>query len=540
MPDSALLTTTIEEVLARQPGNACALEDERGCRLSFGELEWRNARTRRLLAELGIGREDVVALVLRNGIETAALFLGLVSQCRVAPINPGYTASEIEFALRDLKASALITTGGCQEALDAALLCRVGVILIQPSQSAAYELTTDMPRRAAAYRAQDANPDGIALLLHTSGTTARPKLAGLTNRQLWLSARGVANVLEFSQEDCGLSFMPYFHIHGLVAGLLAPVLAGGRICCIRGFQATSFFSTLASTRATWYTAVPAMHQAILARAVRNPEALASHRLRFIRSSSSPLHGPVWSQLESAFEVQVINAYGMTEAAHQIASVRLHAAGQAAGSRGTVGLSSGPEIAVMSQDGVLLPPGERGEVVLRGPQILGAYLSPPNANEIAFSDGWFRTGDEGYLNEAGELALTGRLKEMINVGGEKIAPAEIDEALMHHPAVRQALAFGVACPKRGERVYAAVVLESETGERDLKAFLIDRLARFKVPERILILDEIPKGPTGKMQRMAMASTLGLTQPPPLKHGPKDWSSSSVLQRPNKASARGDPL
>jgi acyl-CoA synthetase (AMP-forming)/AMP-acid ligase II len=499
---------TIANLLARSQSRANALEDQHGVGLTYPDLARLSGQTHRLLAELGIGPDRAVAFLLRNGRDTAALFLGLATHCRVAPINPDYTAREIEFALRDLNAAALIVTAEAEEAISAANRCGVGLIRFTPADPAGYALETAMPRAVGAPERPPAGPDDVALLLHTSGTTARPKLVGLTHRQLWISARSVAEVLRLTPEDRCLSFMPFFHIHGLVAGLLASMSAGACVCCPRGFQATGFFSALRSSRATWYTAVPAMHQAILARAGHNSGILAVHGLRFIRSSSSPLHSTVWKRLESVFGTPVLNAYGMTEAAHQIASIRLPGDSSAPGARGSVGFSSGPDVAVMDADGVLLPPDARGEVVLRGSQILRGYLSPASANQSAFSNGWFRTGDEGVLSAAGQLTLTGRLKEMINFGGEKVAPAEIDEALMDHPAVRQALAFGLPCPARGERVYAAVVLDAEVGEPELRSFLRDRLAPFKVPERIIVVEEIPKGPTGKMQRIGMGARLGL--------------------------------
>lgn len=499
---------TISSLIAGDRGSASAIEDEQGLGLTHDDLRLLGSRTHRLLAELGIGPDDTVAFVLRNGRDTAALFLGLVTHCRVAPINPGYTAAEIEFALRDLNAAALVTTADAAAAVSAANQCGVGLIRFSPAHPAGYVLEPAMPRSGARPARGAAGPDDIALLLHTSGTTARPKLVGLTHRQLCLSSCGVAEVLRLTPGDRCLSFMPFFHIHGLVAGLLASMSAGACVCSPRGFQATGFFSGLRSSRATWYTAVPAMHQAILARAPRNPDVLAGHKLRFIRSSSSPLYAAVWNQLESVFGVPVLNAYGMTEAAHQIASVRLSGPCRSPGVRNSVGFSSGPGMAIIGTDGALLPPGLTGEVVLRGGQIIRGYLSPASANESAFSNGWFRTGDEGVLSAEGELALTGRLKEMINSGGEKVAPAEIDEALMDHPAVCQALAFAVPCPTRGERVYAAVVLSAEAGERELQSFLRERLARFKVPERIMIVGDLPKGPTGKLQRAGMAARLGI--------------------------------
>jgi acyl-CoA synthetase (AMP-forming)/AMP-acid ligase II len=492
--------STIPNLLSSAPGAALAIADQHGAGLTYDELRALCDRTRQLLAGLGLTHDDTIAVVLGNGPETAALFVALASCCRVAPLNPGYKAGEIEGLLRDLDAAALVAEPGTVEAETAAQRSAVGLIRLEREAPAGFTLRPEMPRRGGSGPLAMPAADDVVLLLHTSGTTARPKLVGLTHRNLWLSSKAVADTLRLTPEDRCLSLMPLFHIHGLVAGLLASLAAGAAVCCPRGFQATSFFSWLSTSQATWYTAVPAMHQAIAARAPRNPEALATHKLRLIRSSSSPLFAPVWSQLESIFGVPVLNSYGMTEAAHQIASVRLDRRGPA---RNSVGLPSGPEVAVMGADGALLPPGSTGEIVLRGPQVIRGYLSPAGVNQTAFSNGWFRTGDEGFLQPGGELTLTGRLKDIINVGGEKISPAEIDAALMEHPAVRQAVAFGVPSATRGEQVYAAVVLGGETDARSLRSFLKDRLARSKVPEKILILDEIPKGPTGKIQRVLIA-------------------------------------
>jgi acyl-CoA synthetase (AMP-forming)/AMP-acid ligase II len=473
-------------------------------RIAYRELGDLSLGVRQLLRSHGVGPRDAVAYVLRNGPETAALFLALASYCQVAPINPNYQAAEIEFVLRDIGASALITTEDLPKTGIAARDCGIGLIWLSPRQSTLFELHTDMP--VAGIRTDDveAGPEDIALLLHTSGTTARPKLVGLTHRSLCLSSRAVARVLRLAPEDRCLSLMPLFHIHGLVAGLLSSISAGASVCCAPGFQAMNFFSWMKTSRPTWYTAVPAIHQAILSRAARNQDVLASHGLRFVRSSSSPLHASIWSQLESTFQVPALNAYGMTEAAHQISSVPLFGCP----SRDSVGFTSGLEIAVLGSDGVVSSQGGPGEIVLRGDQVIHAYLNPVSANEQAFQDGWFRTGDEGVITAGGELRLTGRLKEMINAGGEKVAPAEIDAVLLLHPAVSQAMTFGVPCPTRGESVHAAVVLQAPVEERDLRIFVRDRLARFKVPERILILDEIPTGPTGKPQRIGMARRLGI--------------------------------
>ena len=440
-----------------------------------------------------------MALSLTNSPETAALLLGLLCCCRVAPLNPAYTTHECSFALADLEANALVASYEQRDAIAAAR--KEGIRVIHPSEL--------LLPAALARKAEDSiiEPDDIALLLHTSGTTAKPKLAPLKHRSLFLSARAVAEVLGLEEKDRCLSIMPMFHIHGIVAGLLASVAAGASTVCAPGFQATSFFGWLDRSEATWYTGVPTMHQAILLRARHNAEIIARHKLRLIRSSSSPLFPTVWKELESVFGVPVVNSYGMTEAGHQIASVRPSVARQ---ERWCVGASSGPQIAIMDAQGEFVPARIRGEVVLRGEQIIEGYLRPVEANQTSFKDGWFRTGDEGWMNGSGELTLTGRLKEMINSGGEKICPYEVEEALLLHPAVAQAVVFAAPHAMLGEQVTAAVVLKEGQAvrERELVESLTSRLAQCKIPRRVLFVEEIPRGASGKLQRIGLAERLGL--------------------------------
>jgi acyl-CoA synthetase (AMP-forming)/AMP-acid ligase II len=311
--------------------------------------------------------------------------------------------------------------------------------------------------------------------------------------------------------------MPFFHIHGLVAGLLASIGAGATVCCARGFQATSFYSWLESSQATWYTAVPTMHQAILLRASSNPEVLSRHRLRVIRSSSSPLFPSVWEQMEATFGVPVVNAYGMTEAAHQIACVPIDG-GKVF--RGSVGRSTGPEIGILDGSGSLLGTGEVGEVALRGAQVTNGYLFPNEANDQAYVNGWFRTGDHGFLDANGALILCGRIKEVINSGGEKVSPYEVEEALLNHPAVVHAAAFATPHNLLGEQVVAAVVIREDchATENELLETVARTLARYKLPRRIFIVDEIPGGATGKIQRSKLTAFFGLDPSEPVPGEP----------------------
>jgi acyl-CoA synthetase (AMP-forming)/AMP-acid ligase II len=319
------------------------------------------------------------------------------------------------------------------------------------------------------------------------------------------SADNTASSLAFTSEDRGLNIMPLFHIHGLIAGLLAPLSRGGSVFCTPGFNALKFFAHMEEAKPTWYTAVPTMHQAILTRTAGNKDVIARHPLRFIRSSSSSLPPQVISELEAAFNALVIEAYGMTEAAHQMASNPLKGVRKPS----SVGPAAGPEVAIMGEDGRRLGPGEIGEIVIRGENVTAGYENNPAANVEAFINGWFRTGDQGVIDADGHLSLTGRLKEIINRGGEKISPREVDEALMDHPAVLQVVTFAIPHEMLGEDVGAAVVLRdgASATEQELRAFVSQRIAAFKTPKKILFLTEIPKAPPASCSASALHRSSG---------------------------------
>ncbi|MCZ8543800.1 acyl--CoA ligase [Mesorhizobium qingshengii] len=477
--------------------------------LTHGGLRRLIAATAERLHALGIGRGDRVAIVLPNGPEMATAFVAVAATASTAPLNPAYRADELDFYLTDIGAKAiLVTADEAGPAVTVAERLGIGVLRLvalpdEPAGSFAIEgAATGAP--AAPDMAQDGD---IALLLHTSGTTSRPKLVPLSHANIAASAAHIGATLGLTADDRCLNIMPLFHIHGLIAAVLSSLASGGSIFCTPGFNALRFFQWLSEAQPSWYTAVPTMHQAILSRAARNPEVLAAARLRFIRSSSASLPAQVMAELEATFGCPVIESYGMTEAAHQMASNRLPPGLRKPGS---VGAAAGPEVAVMAPDGRLLEAGETGEIVIRGPNVTAGYEKNPDANATAFAHGWFHTGDQGVLDEDFYLRVTGRLKEIINRGGEKISPLEVDDVLMDHPAVAQVVTFAMPHDKLGEEVAAAVVLrEGMTAtEGDIRSHAATRLADFKVPRKILILDEIPKGATGKLQRIGLAAKLGL--------------------------------
>ena len=479
--------------------------------LGYRELRALAARTVERLNELGIGRDDRVAIVLPNGPEMATAFVAVGAGAATAPLNPAYRAEDFEFYLTDLRAKAIVVEDGSTgPAVAVARKLGLPILDLRGDRERGVGAFTLAPRGRSSGRPARpgmAGPDDTALVLHTSGTTSRPKMVPLLQRNVVASARNIAATLALGPEDVCLNVMPLFHIHGLMAATLSTLAAGARVSCSPGFNALKFFAWLDEVRPTWYTAVPTMHQAILARASRNGDAIARSRLRLIRSSSSSLPPQVMAQLEATFRAPLIEAYGMTEASHQMASNPLPPRARKAGS---VGPAAGPEIAIMDERGAILPPGAIGEVVIRGPSVTPGYEANPEANAKAFTDGWFRTGDQGVLDAEGYLRLTGRLKELINRGGEKVSPLEVDQVLMDHPAVQQVVTFAMPHDKLGEEVAAAVVLREgmQVTERELRTFAASRMAEFKVPRRILIVAEIPKGATGKLQRIGLAAKLGL--------------------------------
>src|SRR5215468_6396727 len=479
--------------------------------LTYRDLVALARRTVETLNSIGIGRGDRVAIVLPNGPEMASSFLCIAAGAVTAPLNPGYRAEELEFYLGDLKAKALVLEAGVDSPARAAAKKMSLPVL---------ELTADRARGAGWFtlsggakgtpaRGGMGDKDDPALLLHTSGTTSRPKLVPLLQRNLLASADHIGRTLALTRDDVCLNILALFHIHGLIAATLASLAAGASVSCTTGFNALKFFHWLDEVRPTWYTAVPTMHQAILARAGRHREEIARSRLRLIRSSSASLPAPVMLEMEKTFGVPVIESYGMTEASHQMASNPLPPRARKPGS---VGMAAGPEVAILDEDWKELPRGEVGEVSIRGPNVTPGYEANPEANAKSFRNGWFRTGDQGVIDEEGYLRLTGRLKEQINRGGEKFSPLEVDEVLSSHPAVAQALTFAMPHDKLGEEVAAAVVLrEGATAtERELHDFCVARLAHFKLPRRVVFLKEIPKGATGKLQRIGLAAKLGLSR------------------------------
>jgi oxalate---CoA ligase len=452
-----------------------------------GQIERLSAQLRSAALKPG----DCVVVVLPNSLEFMVVFLALTrARLVAAPLNPADKPDEIRFFIEDAQAHAVIAESANVSVREAAAGLGLPIwhprvdsrgIVQVPELPGPSRLSIDAPR-----------PDDIAIFAYTSGTTGRPKCVPLTHRNLLSSARDIAAHYDLTSADCSLVVLPLFHGHGLIGATLSTLASGGSVIVPPRFSASEFWKLFGEHRATWYSAVPTIHQVLLERA--DSDGAPHSGPRFVRSCSAPLAPTILTKLENRFGAPVLEAYGMTEASHQVASNPLPPLTRKAG---TVG--PGPGISVIDETGRHLTANTPGEVVVHGPNVMRGYRNNPEANAAAFIDGWFRTGDIGVIDNDGYLALTGRIKDLINRGGEKISPAEVEAVLLDDPAVAEAAVFGVPDPKYGEEVSAALVLRSAASAQELQSFCRTRLADFKVPKLIHFVSAIPKNAMGKVQR-----------------------------------------
>ncbi|KAL8232570.1 hypothetical protein R6Q57_002348 [Mikania cordata] len=460
------------------------------------------------LVAAGVKPYDVVALTFPNTIEYVIMFLAVIRvRATAAPLNQAYTADEFEFYLSDSESKLLITGNDGNESAESAA-SKIGIRHVKATLNdveSGIHLSS-VPESCSDSSAGDIvnDPSDVALFLHTSGTTSRPKGVPLSQLNLASSVNNIKSVYKLTESDSTVIVLPLFHVHGLLAGLLSSLGAGAAVTLPAAgrFSATTFWSDMNKYNATWYTAVPTIHQIILDRHLTKPEPEYPH-LRFIRSCSASLAPIILARLEDAFNAPVLEAYAMTEATHLMASNPLPENGPHV--PGSVGKPVGQEMAILDENGVEQKAGANGEVCIRGPNVTSGYKNNPEANKSAFLFGWFHTGDIGYLDSDGYLHLVGRIKELINRGGEKISPIEVDAVLLSHPDVAQAVCFGVPDDKYGEEINCAVIPRegSDLDEEEVLKFCKKNLAAFKVPKRVFITDSVPKTATGKIQRRIVA-------------------------------------
>lgn len=496
---------TIRNMINQQNDDLIFLTSEKNEKLSYGEFKIFNEKISRQLAATNVKNNDRAAIVLPNGPLMASSFLSISSYMSAAPLNPLYKQEEFEFYLDDLKPKFLLVEPNSKSlAVIAAKNLNIPVFEMKISDNQPLG-TFELFDKETDYK----NPNDYdeALVLHTSGTTSRPKIVPLSNLNIFTSAVNISKSLKLTADDHCLNIMPLFHIHGLIAVLSASAKVGASVCASNGFNALKFLDLAETQNISWYSGVPTMHQAILLRAQKNSDKAKKLNLRFIRSSSASLPPAIFEQLNDIFQTPVIEAYGMTEATHQMTSNPLPPAIQ---KPGLVGMPAGPEICIMNDKNEKLPQGEIGEICIKGDNVTNGYENNPEANKQSFVNDWFRTGDEGFFDEDGYLKISGRLKEIINKGGEKISPLEVDNILMDFPPIDQALCFGYKDKMLGEDIAVAIKLKENKSctEDDIKSYANEKLAKFKIPKKIFIVEDIPKGATGKLQRIGLAKKFGL--------------------------------
>jgi acyl-CoA synthetase (AMP-forming)/AMP-acid ligase II len=491
---------TLLDVLHFADSHAAVAVPELGVTVTYDSLREQVLQMADALASAGIRRGNRVAIALPNGLPAIVSFLAASIAGTAAPLNPAYPYEEFLFFLRDTEAHLLLCPPvGAEYVRTAATDLKIPILSVGMTDHGVAHII-DAP---CGEKASEPTRDDIALILHTSGSTGRPKRVPLRHFNLAVSSANIANTYALTEEDVTLCVMPLFHIHGLIGSTMSTLLTGGTAVVPSKFNALSFWRTVRDYRVTWYSGVPTMHQLLLARSRHNqPEAAT---LRFIRSCSAPLAAEIIHKMEDVFGVPFVEAYGMTEAAHQMTSNPLPPRHRKAGS---VGVGAGLRVRIMDKEGHSLENNQCGEIAIQGANVFRGYENNPEANARAFVNGWFRTGDQGFLDEDCYLHLTGRIKDIIIRGGENIAPHEIDAVLLKHPAVAAAVTFGCPHPTLGEEVAAAVVLHERHGatEKQLLNHCCDFLAEFKCPKKLYLVESIPTTATGKIRRRAVARIL----------------------------------
>jgi len=454
--------------------------------ISYNALYAEVSSFQQKLAKLGVTPESAVSIALPNTYEFIVAFLAAAWQRAIAaPLNSAYKQEEFEFYIDDLKSAvALVPKGSYQKDGPAVRAARKYQAAIAECYWNGREVVLDVKEEGRLkgkgnQKVEKAQPEDIALVLHTSGTTGRPKAVPLTHRNLTRTMKNIQATYNLTAADRTMLVMPLFHVHGLLAGLLAPLYSGGSVIVPLKFSAHDFWSDFITHKANWYTAVPTIHQILL----KNPPPNPKPNIRFIRSCSSPLSPTTFHLLESTYNAPVLEAYAMTEAAHQMTSNPLPPAKRLPGS---VGLGQGVEIAILDAAGNELPQGTEGEISIRGENVTKGYLNNPSANESSFTkSGFFRTGDQGKKDKDGYVIITGRIKELINKGGEKISPIELDNVLARHPKVGEAVSFAIPDEMYGQEVAVAIVPKpgQTITEKELKDWVNEKLAKFKVPKKV---------------------------------------------------------
>lgn len=456
--------------------------------ITYKQLSAEISSFQKKLAKLGVTPQAAVSIALPNTYEFIVAFLAASWQRGIAaPLNSAYKQEEFEFYIDDLSSAvALVPKDSFQKDGPAVRAARKYNAAIAECYWNGKEVVLDVKdegklKGKGNQKVEQAQPDDVALVLHTSGTTGRPKAVPLTHRNLTRTMKNIQATYKLTPADRTMLVMPLFHVHGLLAGFLAPLASGGSVIVPPKFSASEFWSDFITHKANWYTAVPTIHQILL----KNPPPTTKPNIRFIRSCSSPLSPTTFHALEETYNAPVLEAYAMTEASHQMTSNPLPPAKRQPGS---VGIGQGVEVRILDGEGKEVPIGSEGEISIRGENVTKGYLNNEKANKESFTqEGFFRTGDQGKMDKDRYVFITGRIKELINKGGEKISPIELDNVLAHHPAVSEAVSFAIPDELYGQDVGVAIVLkpDQKLTASELKKWVADKVAKFKVPKQVCL-------------------------------------------------------
>lgn len=473
--------------------------------VSYRDLQNEIDQVRALLRESGFGREARIAVALSNSAQAALAIVAISCSATAVPIDPKLTMTEIDRCLHILHPNAVVVLRGAGSALKNVAAHRgIPIIEVAVSQPGKLGLKWAVPKVGVAAPLDDPDPETPAFILHTSGTTAEPNLVPFSHRNMLAVTHRLQTWFGLTPADRCLTVSPVYYSHALTTTVLPPLLTGGSTAFPANATNVDPSEWFGDLKPSWYSAGPTLHLAVLEKIQQCPDARIMQSLRFVSSAGAPLDVSMGQRMQAAFGAPVLEHYGSSETA-QIATNR---PAPGCSKPGTVGIPWPGIVRIVADDGRELPIGERGEILVGGPSVMSGYLNAPERNRSAFVDGWYRTGDIGSVDAEGFLTLHGRKKELINRGGEKIAPLEIDQAFMRHPEVAQAAAYAVPHPRLGEDVAAAVILRpgAQVTPTELREFLTTQLAPFKIPHRITIVDQLPKGISGKVQRQRLSEMM----------------------------------
>jgi oxalate---CoA ligase len=473
--------------------------------LSYGELKDYLTCTAAQLRQSGFDRTARIAVALPSGAQAALTIVASACAAVAVPIDTHLTAPEIERRLELLRPRAIITPGEYPSvARSVAEHCGLAVIEATAETPTKIGMGLRIPTVGPTAAPEGPESTAPAFILQTSGTTGDPKLIPFTHCNMLAAAARVQSWFDLGPSDRCLSVSPVCYSHGLKVTIFTPLITGGSIAFPASSSTLDVDEWLTRLRPTWYSAAPTLHRYMLDKTQSLSDLCSVHSLRFILSGGAPLLRDIREALAATLGVPVLEHYGSSEAAQISANLpppKLYRAG-------TCGVPPEGTVKIVGDDGQELSAGQQGEILVGGPTVTSGYLHAPELNHLAFVDDWFRTGDVGSIDSDGFLTLHGREKELINRGGEKVSPVEIDQALLQHPNVAEAAAFAVPHSRLGEEVAAAVVLRegATVTPLDLRKFLLSSLAQFKIPRRIVFVDRLPKGVTGKVQRKRLSELL----------------------------------